>query len=76
MDQCSIRVGAGTAPIIILMITRVNIGLPLILLEEVGPTKRKMLLIHMVTFSFGPNRKEKLSHLYLPEVIHVSAQNN
>ena len=50
MDQCSIRVGAGAAPLIILIVTWAKIGLPMILVEQIGPTKRKMFLIHTVTF--------------------------
>ena len=59
MDQCSIRVGAGRATFIILMVTRAKIGLPTILVEEMGPTKRKMFLIHTVTFLFEPSSKDR-----------------
>ena len=37
-----------------------TIGLPMILSEEIVLTKRKMLQIHMVTFSFESSRKERL----------------
>ena len=38
MDQCSIRVGAGIAPFIILIVTRAKVGLPMILWEDISPT--------------------------------------
>ena len=64
MDQCSIQLGAGTAAFIILMVTRANIGLPMILVEEMGPTKRKMFLIHTVTFLFAPSSKDRQLEIF------------
>ena len=51
---------AITALTIILMVTLKTIGLPMILSEKIVLTKRKMLQIHMVTFSFESSRKERL----------------
>ena len=64
MDQCSIRVGAGTAPFIISIVTQAKIGLPLILVEEIGSTKRKTFLIQTVTFLYEPSSRQTITNLY------------
>ena len=60
MGRCFAWPNAITALTIILMVTLKTIGLPMILSEEIVLTKRKMLQIHMVTFSFESSRKERL----------------
>ena len=65
MDTCP-------AFITILTVTQESIGLPMILCGKMGPTKRKMLLIHMVAFLFEPSSKDivKNSYIHIPlEVI-------
>ena len=42
------------------MVTLKTLGLPIILSEEIVLTKRKMLQIHMLTFSFESSRKDRL----------------
>ena len=62
---------------IILMVAVKTIGLPMILSEEIVLTKRKMLQIHMVTFSFESSRKERLwqiSTQITSEVINFFSQ--
>ena len=52
MDRCSTWVHPGGALPITLMVLQEIIGLPMILVEAIGLTKRRMLLIHMETFLF------------------------
>ena len=52
MDRCSTWVHPGGAFPITLMVLQEIIGLPMILVEAIGLTKRRMLLIHMETFLF------------------------
>ena len=60
MGRCFAWPNAITALAIILMVAVKTIGVPMILSEEIVLTKRKMLQIHMVTFSFESSRKERL----------------
>ena len=52
MDRCSTWVHPGGALPITLMVLQEIIGLPMILVEAIGLTKRRMLFIHMETFLF------------------------
>ena len=60
MGRCFAWLNAIPALTIILMVTLKTICLPMILSEETVLTKRKMLQIHMVTFSFESSRKDRL----------------
>ena len=68
MDRYSMWVSTCPAFITILTVTQESIGLPMILCGKMGPTKRKMLLIHMVTFLFEPSSKDIVKNFY----IHIS----
>ena len=43
-------------------VTQESIGRPMILWEQIVPTKRKMFLIHMVTFLFEPSSKDIITN--------------
>ena len=64
MDRCFTWLNAITALTIFLMVTLKTLGLPMILSEEIVLTKRKLLQIHMLTFSFESSRKERLLQIY------------
>ena len=64
LDRYSMWVDTFPAFITILTVTQESIGLPMILCGKMGPTKRKMLLIHMVTFLLEPSSKDIVKNSY------------
>ena len=82
-------VSTRVAFITILTVTQERIGLPMILWEQISPTKRKMFLIHMATFLFEPSSKDIITNsctqilqkviktwLHYPENHYITWQTN